>query len=304
MSVRLSDFESFLAHCDYSLENLQFVVWYLDYRKRFDALSDEQRKLSPPPCRAKPARFSAIPSSSTTSDPIRKKRKLCINTSAIAAPSSSHSLPSSPIPPSNKLPLPVLSPVASNASGGAPPTPTSPAPAYSVSDPRFTSATTFGTSSTTGPDLDLKSFYAYAYDSSSFPLTRLASNSGTVPELEPISSAQTPTTAHPLLDSTQAHLLPSPPSPLLPLPSTHLDSEAQPFRTEVQRVLATFVLPGSRKELLLDAEERDLALSESALTTHPDVVSSSSNFRLHLESPDRMLQSLLCLPGSLCSHIY
>ncbi|KAL5527843.1 hypothetical protein ACEPAG_6644 [Sanghuangporus baumii] len=47
--ISFPEFEAFLAFCDISLENLQFIVWYQDYRKRFEALSPEEQALSPSP---------------------------------------------------------------------------------------------------------------------------------------------------------------------------------------------------------------------------------------------------------------
>lgn len=50
-------------------------------------------------------------------------------------------------------------------------------------------------------------------------------------------------------------------------------ADAQPFRDECMCVLATFLAPSARKELLLDACVRDTAMKQLVWTTHPDVVS-------------------------------
>ncbi|KAG8863828.1 hypothetical protein FRB96_007665 [Tulasnella sp. 330] len=47
--ISLRDFELYLAYRELSLENLQFVVWYLDYQSRFIKLPLEQQQLSPDP---------------------------------------------------------------------------------------------------------------------------------------------------------------------------------------------------------------------------------------------------------------
>ncbi|KAG8768050.1 hypothetical protein FRC12_005862 [Ceratobasidium sp. 428] len=45
----LEEFETYLAFQEHSLENLQFIVWYHDYRSRFLALPAELQSLSPSP---------------------------------------------------------------------------------------------------------------------------------------------------------------------------------------------------------------------------------------------------------------
>ncbi|KAG8699670.1 hypothetical protein FRC09_006466, partial [Ceratobasidium sp. 395] len=45
----LEEFETYLAFQEHSLENLQFIVWYHDYRSRFLALPTELQSLSPSP---------------------------------------------------------------------------------------------------------------------------------------------------------------------------------------------------------------------------------------------------------------
>ncbi|ATZ57015.1 hypothetical protein BCIN_14g02050 [Botrytis cinerea B05.10] len=43
----LSDFMDFLVYIEHDAENLQFYLWYKDYVRRFEALSDYEKKLSP-----------------------------------------------------------------------------------------------------------------------------------------------------------------------------------------------------------------------------------------------------------------
>lgn len=48
-SPSLADFELYLAFRELSLENLQFVIWFLDYQDRFDRLPPETQRKSPDP---------------------------------------------------------------------------------------------------------------------------------------------------------------------------------------------------------------------------------------------------------------
>ncbi|QSZ33286.1 hypothetical protein DSL72_002874 [Monilinia vaccinii-corymbosi] len=43
----LSDFMDFLVYIEHDAENLQFYLWYKDYVRRFEALPDHEKKLSP-----------------------------------------------------------------------------------------------------------------------------------------------------------------------------------------------------------------------------------------------------------------
>lgn len=45
--VSTREFMDFLRYIEYDAENLQFYLWYKDYCKRFDALAESERKLSP-----------------------------------------------------------------------------------------------------------------------------------------------------------------------------------------------------------------------------------------------------------------
>jgi hypothetical protein len=113
---------------------------------------------------------------------------------------------------------------------------------------------------------------------------------------------------------------PTSPTPLLPSPptndgegtprvvtGTNLDInftsipgvEDQPFRLECMRVIATFLRPGARKELSLDAIVRDTAIRKLEHSTNPDVVSlpgSSVSQVLLLTSSDLVSS---CVSGDL-----
>ncbi|KAH8687866.1 regulator of G protein-like protein [Tricladium varicosporioides] len=45
---QLSDFMDYLIYVEHNAENLQFFLWYKDYCKRFDTLSEKDKALSPP----------------------------------------------------------------------------------------------------------------------------------------------------------------------------------------------------------------------------------------------------------------
>ncbi|KAG9006617.1 hypothetical protein FRB94_000543 [Tulasnella sp. JGI-2019a] len=59
--ISLQDFELYLAYRELSLENLQFVVWYLDYRDRFSKLPAEVRLQSPDPAIIVPGFATSLP---------------------------------------------------------------------------------------------------------------------------------------------------------------------------------------------------------------------------------------------------
>lgn len=88
-------------------------------------------------------------------------------------------------------------------------------------------------------------------------------------------SALTPASAHPLLNSDtdrrssiSGSLAPS------HLVSTRAAPQAQPFRDECARIVATFFRPGASKELSLSHEVRDTIVRHLTWNTHPDVVSA------------------------------
>ncbi|KAI0940206.1 hypothetical protein AcV5_001377 [Taiwanofungus camphoratus] len=69
--IGLSDFEAYLARKEYTVENLQFVVWFQDYRRRFFALPDEIQASSPGP---KSFTF-AVPSAARTTARIDNSKR-------------------------------------------------------------------------------------------------------------------------------------------------------------------------------------------------------------------------------------
>lgn len=75
--ISLDDFRLYLLHKERSIENLQFYVWYEDYKRRFNALPPDQQALSPPPQRHwhvsnHSSNSSSSGSSNVPSDPARQ----------------------------------------------------------------------------------------------------------------------------------------------------------------------------------------------------------------------------------------
>ncbi|KAK7696139.1 hypothetical protein QCA50_000789 [Cerrena zonata] len=60
--ISLSDFETYLEHKEYSIENLHFVSWYQNYRRKFFALCSDLQSLSPPPSLGSQKEHDTIPS--------------------------------------------------------------------------------------------------------------------------------------------------------------------------------------------------------------------------------------------------
>ncbi|KAB5594185.1 Regulator of G protein signaling domain containing protein [Ceratobasidium theobromae] len=89
----LEEFEAYLEFQsqEHSLENLQFIVWYHDYRARFFALSEEEQAYSPAPTRTR------LGSPSSTHAPT-----LPSSARSSWTPWSPRSVPTSPIPPKNQ----------------------------------------------------------------------------------------------------------------------------------------------------------------------------------------------------------
>ncbi|OCH94496.1 hypothetical protein OBBRIDRAFT_123127 [Obba rivulosa] len=100
----LGDFEGYLAHREYSLENLHFVVWFQDYRRRFFALPADKQALSPGPTEFNfamptPARTAArIAESMHHADVLRRKASVS-PVAALLLPAHSPVSPITPITP-------------------------------------------------------------------------------------------------------------------------------------------------------------------------------------------------------------
>jgi hypothetical protein len=67
-------------------------------------------------------------------------------------------------------------------------------------------------------------------------------------------------------------------TPITNLPPAHTppeskDRDADPFYVECSRIIATFLSPGSPKELLLEDTVRDTVIRNLSLSCHPDIVS-------------------------------
>ncbi|CUA67161.1 hypothetical protein RSOLAG22IIIB_13284 [Rhizoctonia solani] len=109
----LEEFEAYLALQEHSLENLQFIIWFHDYQRRFFALDAKEQALSPP---------LAQPSN-------------------IAPPTSTHYRGKASIPDSPSLSDRGLSPLSSSASSWSPRSPISILSPASLKDQPFQSET-------------------------------------------------------------------------------------------------------------------------------------------------------------------
>ncbi|CCM03362.1 uncharacterized protein FIBRA_05491 [Fibroporia radiculosa] len=87
--ISLRSFEAYLYHKEYSLENLQFVVWFQDYRRRFFELPSEIQKASPGP---RQFRF-ALPTPARTAQRVAESERnaLCHIGDTPATPSAHNS---------------------------------------------------------------------------------------------------------------------------------------------------------------------------------------------------------------------
>ncbi|KAG8905270.1 hypothetical protein FRB99_000340 [Tulasnella sp. 403] len=241
--ISLQDFELYLAYQELTLENLQFVVWYLDYCDRFRKLPVEQQHASPDPTLFAPREDSTAANTSTRvpatdADPdvdrshwlgslfARRRRNPRAQTPAdnmrIVLPET----PNPAVAPERPLSdMSLSSPLSVPAS-----TPTT---ASSFRSLLRSPASTITTPSPT----------ARFFKSTSRTSTQRASN------------------------------LPTPFSPgFFETPRPSVAPEEQPFRDEALRVVATFMRPGQgRKELAIDESLRHEVFTDLALTTHPNV---------------------------------
>ncbi|KAG7447692.1 uncharacterized protein BT62DRAFT_930717 [Guyanagaster necrorhizus] len=99
--ISFEDFEFFLAFREHSLANLQFVVWYQDYRKRFSELHDRQS------LKRRDESISSITSCSSLASNISHSKHDIPSGPYVPIPSNDPDNPL-PIPPPISLP-PVLS---------------------------------------------------------------------------------------------------------------------------------------------------------------------------------------------------
>ncbi|THH05089.1 hypothetical protein EW145_g5055 [Phellinidium pouzarii] len=254
--ISLSDFEAFLAFCDISLENLLFIVWFQDYRARFDALPVGVQIRSPPPegldqHRGKrmnnrmdtnsvdvPARSTTGVGPPDTMSTEENKRSethlLTVKRLTSAAQISALSGPEADIYQS----------VTSTAQQ---------APSISPAHVHFENAGMRSDADDQIVELDISSLRSYG-------------------AVNTISSSSTPygceASSHMFVSPLQLDSLSSSP---YTLPQWLKHPVGQPFRSEVQNILATFFVPGSKKELSLSAEMRDRVIRGVARTTHPGV---------------------------------
>ncbi|KAL4245824.1 hypothetical protein ABKN59_001691 [Abortiporus biennis] len=192
--ISLSDFETYLEHKEYSVENLQFLVWFQDYRKRFFSL---------------PPRFQALsPGSSSNglSCPVRTVQRTTESKRQFSTVRSDQT--------HSHVPMTPLSPTLSR---------------HSISTD-FTATNLASISQPTTPLLSNHTPGAYS------------------PTFNP------PNVGNPRVTSAAT-----------------LRPEELPFGAECQAVLATFIVPGSEKELNLTTDIREAILKDSAWNTHPDV---------------------------------
>lgn len=68
----MSDFETYLQYKEYSIENLHFVSWYQNYRRKVFTLAHELQALSPPPSLLSQSELNAIPAP----NPVKTEQRL------------------------------------------------------------------------------------------------------------------------------------------------------------------------------------------------------------------------------------
>ncbi|KAI5117863.1 hypothetical protein M0805_006566 [Coniferiporia weirii] len=230
--ISLPDLEAFLAFCDISLENLHYIVWFQDYRARFDALPKSVQARSPPPERSSPS--SSGPASRCDAEEYE----------ATDAHGRVSQVPDSPSP----------SPLALSQ------TPIISAPTYSL-DSAMRSM-----SQEQVPQLDMSALYSCVADN--------------VHEEPPAPSSRAPDASEKCFRQFNSFSTgsqqPVMAGSLRPLPFPQQatatgNTDEQPLRAEVKNILATFIVPNAKKELLLSAAMRDRTIREAGQTTHPDV---------------------------------
>ncbi|KAG8960118.1 hypothetical protein FRC03_007051 [Tulasnella sp. 419] len=244
--ISLEEFELYLAYREVSLENLQFVVWFLDYQNRWAKLPEHLRAACPDPALfANPdthPRFS--PRASTVNDGHGFGQQL-----------DSARLSS--------LKQKIVAPFRRSDS------------VHHIELQHTSSPTTSSGTSTS------RSKYSYNFDHSISlsPTTPLSKRSHSLssPLLQPPprSASSTKSKYFPLsplsLSPTSPFSQKSPYSPTTP-PCTTISPSDQPFRDETIRIVATFMRTGgTKKELALEEELREQVLRNLAFTTHPNV---------------------------------
>ncbi|KAH8118757.1 hypothetical protein DFH11DRAFT_697950 [Phellopilus nigrolimitatus] len=248
--ISLSDFEAFLAFCDISLENLQFIVWFQDYRARYDALPPDVQAQSPPLARSElqdegsNVSHSVVSKSShatsESSGPkanVEYKEHVQLGNSQGGSGSETH--------------VHTLGRLVNAAQEFSPSALNLRTSSLDYPPPQAASVTRNIEGVDFVQELDLQSFDLYGAISPHSSAT--------------LSFAPSELSPRPLLLSSRLDCAPfsRQQQPMYP--------NAQPFRTEVQNILATFFVPGAKKELLLSSEMRNHAITESGRTTHPDV---------------------------------
>ncbi|EIN10938.1 hypothetical protein PUNSTDRAFT_112727 [Punctularia strigosozonata HHB-11173 SS5] len=274
--MSLADFEHYLAFVEHSLENLQFVVWYRDYRARFFALPPDVQ-----------ARSFAQPSESTTTAAASTSARCTFRLEGRPgvvkkhrrAERSQRTIEQLRRTWQDRQALGLWADEQRKRMERARPLPVK--ACEPIAGPSSSSDGSTGC------------------EPSAPPMARISPTSST---------------------SSSSPLQPSPPTPTPPTspfsPSFDLltSPAQQPFRSECQLVLATFVRPGAPKELSLESLVRDTVLRDLAWNTHPDAFLPAyeeawdaleshllPNFLAHaVSNMNRAKQAFLYVVGTLC----
>ncbi|KAG8950938.1 hypothetical protein FRC04_007002 [Tulasnella sp. 424] len=249
--ISLQDFENYLANQELSIENLQFAVWFMDYRARFMRLPLSVQQTSPDPAILRPwdvppssplPVFEPNSNSETTNNAIRGWFDGVVKRRQAASKTEEGDIGGGVSPASKSRP--------------ARPTPAALGPAFK--DHR---------------NLPLSSPPALS------PSLSKSTSSGVYLPNTP----RTPDSGVPLLLTPTASVsgaLASPPFPLTPysppgvqVPQQGITLSEQPFRDEALAVVATFMRAGGigTKELNIDERLRKQVLEDLAYTTHPNI---------------------------------
>ncbi|KIO25019.1 hypothetical protein M407DRAFT_8655 [Tulasnella calospora MUT 4182] len=259
--ISLQDFETYLANQELSIENLQFAIWFMDYRARFMRLPLSIQQTSPDPAILRP--WDVPPSSPL---PVFEPRNSNSGSNAIRGwfdAVARRRQASSQTEDGRGG----VSPVFSSTTRPAPAT----LPAFKT--PR---------------DLPLNSPPPGLSPSFLSKSTSSGVNLPTTP--------RTPDSGVPLLFTPTASAsgaLASPPFPLTPnspgvqIQQYGISLSEQPFRDEALAVVATFMRAGGTgtKELAIDERLRKQVLEDLAYTTHPNIFAKVYQYAYHqLES--------------------
>lgn len=192
--IGLPDFEAYLAFVEYSLENLHFVVWYQDYRRRFFSLPESEQQYSP--------------GSASTEFPFST-------------------------------------------------------PSHARTEHSIKAAERRATAPSSTTSNDKVSFSSYSScEALKCTLSRVETHPAlAMPERSASAASQSIPLSAVLSKSSQCRA-----------ESLCVNTEMQPLRGETSKAVATFLRPGSSKELTLDSRMRDAVIADLTWNTHPDVL--------------------------------